>query len=155
MITCKKCGENKPPNGFYPRNKVCKECTKKRVTEYQKGIGKLIHNNACKKYNKSEKGKVALIKARENYLESHRQRQQARWSVKRAIKSGKLCRPTTCQKCNSKCHPDAHHCDYSKPLEVMWLCKACHVEWHKHNKPIYPDEEPVTLPFPRHAIYAI
>lgn len=25
MITCKKCGENKPPNGFYPRNKVCKE----------------------------------------------------------------------------------------------------------------------------------
>ncbi|AGS28768.1 putative phage protein [Salmonella enterica subsp. enterica serovar Newport str. USMARC-S3124.1] len=37
----------------------------------------------------------------------------------------------------------------------MWLCKSCHVEWHKHNKPIYPDEAPVTFPFPRHAIHAI
>lgn len=155
MISCRKCGEDKPLDGFYPRNKVCKECTKKRVAAYQKGIGKLTHNKACRKYNKSNKGKIALVKARDNYLESHRQRQRARWAVKRAIKSGKLCRPTICQTCGGDCYPDAHHCDYGRPTDVMWLCKSCHVEWHKHNKPIYPDEAPVTLPFPRHAIHAI
>ncbi|EAX3122877.1 hypothetical protein J9P93_004628 [Salmonella enterica] len=82
MISCRKCGEDKPLDGFYPRNKVCKECTKKRVSEYQKGAGKLMHNKACREYNKSEKGKIALGKARDNYLESHRQRQRARWGDK-------------------------------------------------------------------------
>lgn len=140
MIACRKCEEKKPLDGFYPRNKVCKECTKKRVADYQKGAGKQIHNKACREYNKSEKGRIALSKARDNYLESHRSRQRARWSVKRSIKAGKLFRPTSCQTCGCNCHPDAHHCDYSKPTDVMWLCKSCHVEWHKNNKPIYPEE---------------
>ncbi|EGY9227129.1 single-stranded DNA-binding protein [Escherichia coli] len=71
------------------------------------------------------------------------------------LRDGKLIRPPQCECCGSECKPQAHHCDYSKPTDVMWLCKSCHVEWYKHNKPIYPDEEPVTLPFPRHAIHAI
>lgn len=30
-------------------------------------------------------------------------------------------------------HPSAvegHHPDYDKPLEVVWLCKPCHIEEH-------------------------
>lgn len=139
MMICNKCGDKKPLSDFYPRNKVCKECTKKRVSAYQKGPGKHIHNKACREYNKSDKGKVALQIARENYNESQPLKQKAKWAVKRAIKQGKLIRPETCERCGCSCTPDAHHCDYSKPTDVMWLCKGCHVSWHLTNTPLYPE----------------
>ena len=49
---------------------------------------------------------------------------------------GKI-RQLNCSVCNSTNIVEGHHDDYTKPLEVRWLCKACHKEWHRHNKPIY------------------
>ena len=48
--------------------------------------------------------------------------------VQNAIKSGKLIR-LPCIICgNVKSH--GHHPDYSKPLDVIWLCKRHHLEAH-------------------------
>jgi len=48
--------------------------------------------------------------------------------VRGAIKAGLLIRPTNCERCGTKCKPEAHHEDYSHPLEVIYLCKTCHVK---------------------------
>lgn len=50
-----------------------------------------------------------------------------------AVKLGKIKRPIKCQKCKEKKKVQAHHHDYLKPLEVMWLCKKCHeLEHHPY-----------------------
>lgn len=54
----------------------------------------------------------------------------AHQAVKEAIRKGILTRPAACSKCSKACKPQAHHDDYSKPLEVRWLCVGCHVRHH-------------------------
>lgn len=58
-----------------------------------------------------------------------------------AIKRGVVKRQTVCECCGAtgtfadgRSIVQAHHPDYNKPLEVIWLCQKCHHEWHKHNK---------------------
>lgn len=51
---------------------------------------------------------------------------RARNRVYRAIKAGTLVRPDACEECGRSCRPEAAHKDYSRPLDVMWLCRKCH-----------------------------
>ncbi len=56
----------------------------------------------------------------------------AAWNkVSRAIRMGKIIAGTKCEKCGSVKKIEGHHADYSKPLDLQWLCKKCHVWIHK------------------------
>lgn len=46
-----------------------------------------------------------------------------------AIKTGKLHRPDTCERCGRQGGLQAAHHDYSRPLDVAWLCRSCHTQW--------------------------
>jgi len=57
-----------------------------------------------------------------------------------AVRSGDVVRKTICEKCGaSPIYKDgrsgvqAHHSDYNQPVNVEWLCKDCHHDWHKNN----------------------
>lgn len=52
----------------------------------------------------------------------HRQKHLARVATKRMAKE-------PCSKCGSL-EAEKHHDDYTKPLEVVWLCRSCHLELH-------------------------
>lgn len=58
------------------------------------------------------------------------QRMIANDLVNSDIKEGLKARPARCERCNRKCKPDAHHDDYSKPNEVKFLCRSCHMKAH-------------------------
>jgi len=49
-----------------------------------------------------------------------------RSTVATALRSGKLVRPDHCERCFAICIPDAHHEDYTKPLDIVWACRKCH-----------------------------
>jgi len=158
---CFKCGKEKPLDLFYKHSQMhdghlnkCKECTKKDVKSnrndnidyYRKYDRDRADDEkrvlARKEYGKTEAGKIAYRKCRSKYYLRYPLRRKAHNMVSNYIRDGKLKRPDSCQSCKAECSPEAHHCDYSKPIEVMWLCKNCHVNWHKNNKPSYGDEEP-------------
>jgi len=57
---------------------------------------------------------------------------QAHAVVNRAIRDGLLERPARCSRCNNiPIGPiQAHHEDYSQPLNILWLCNSCHHVLH-------------------------
>ena len=56
---------------------------------------------------------------------------QARTAVNNAIRDGVLIKQP-CRICGDSA--DAHHEDYSKPLDVWWLCRKHHAERHRELK---------------------
>jgi ribosomal protein S27AE len=58
----------------------------------------------------------------------------ARNRVREAILSGKMTRPDVCSKCGSNGQVIGHHNDYSKPLEITWLCLKCHRNIHPRTR---------------------
>jgi hypothetical protein len=59
----------------------------------------------------------------------HRPRVIARDKLRYAVRSGALVRQP-CEKCGDP-RSQGHHTDYSKPLDVVWLCGACHGKEHR------------------------
>jgi ribosomal protein S27AE len=57
-------------------------------------------------------------------------RERANGLVYRAVKSGKLKKPTHCENCGEAKRLVGHHDDYDKPLDVRWLCLSCHRRFH-------------------------
>jgi hypothetical protein len=54
--------------------------------------------------------------------------------VQKAVQRGNIKKPRCCQMCGQPFAPDklqAHHHDYSRPLDVSWYCGPCHKALHK------------------------
>lgn len=61
------------------------------------------------------------------YKTANPEKIQAHRAVEAALRKGTLVRPEFCDSCFLKRKIDAHHEDHSKPLDVQWLCRKCHI----------------------------
>ncbi len=60
---------------------------------------------------------------------------EANWEVYRAVEDGRLVRPDHCERCGEPTDKaQAHHEDYSRPLDVEWFCERCHKAHHKEER---------------------
>ena len=134
MIKCNKCNKEQQESEFYPRNRVCKTCTKARVKERAVRADVIDSVRASKrKYANSEKGRESAKRCGDRYYKNPKNRKKvnAKESVRRAVKSGKITK-SNCEICGCE-KALAHHDDYNKPLDVRWLCTIHHNEWHGIN----------------------
>ena len=78
--------------------------------------------------------KLRQLSAWNSYVESKPAQQRAHQKVKYAVEKGRLIVPEVCSECDQHAGYakdgrrllQAHHDDYSKPLDVRWLCIPCH-----------------------------
>lgn len=139
-MLCRTCLSDKPESAFYASNLArCKECVKASVRanrrekidyyrQYDKMRASMPHRVAARKeYSLTERGKEAHTRANRKWTLLQPKRKAASWAVNNAIRDGKLKRQP-CWVCGSKAH--AHHPDYDRPLDVVWLCPAHHKQAH-------------------------
>ncbi|MBY4947042.1 hypothetical protein K6V92_10470 [Cupriavidus respiraculi] len=143
---CFKCLAEKPLSDFYKHSAMsdkhlnkCKECTKadvarhrqenlERIRAYDKLRGSMPHRVAARKeYRQTEEGKLALARAHKWQKQKFPDRDKARNAVNNAVRDGRL-EKQPCLICGASA--EAHHADYSRPLDVVWLCNRHHREAH-------------------------
>ncbi len=59
---------------------------------------------------------------------------KARRMVNYHLNKGNMTRPNQCSECKKNCTLEAHHVDYNKPLDIIWLCRLCHAKQHREKR---------------------
>lgn len=131
--TCLKCGEEKSLEEFYRhpqmtdghRNK-CKDCAKKDARENRSKRRSQYAAYERQRF-RDPKRKAQLLEAQRRRRVRYPEKDKARHAVNNAIRDGKLERGM-CEVCGEV--GQAHHEDYSRPLDVRWLCLKHHRQEH-------------------------
>lgn len=147
MKTCPVCGVSGPLGEFRQYN--CKLCA--RATDrayYRKKRQDPAYVMAQRKRDRDRRKlryhEDPVWREAQKVLKDTRQRGRLRrhvvvqGRVRKAIKTGELVPDEHCSRCGhdfSEHRRHAHHADYSKPLEVEWLCQPCHCEEHRKLAP--------------------
>ncbi len=138
---CTKCKRILPVAAFYVDHHgaskdgvrgICKEC----MRSYGKKQRKLRRKERRVRQAAYYKRHTEIIQLRaQNYRAANLQRLEAYRTITRTRQQG-LLMPEPCADCGLPAkYSQAHHEDYSRPLEVIWLCPSCHMTRHqKHNQ---------------------
>ena len=99
--------------------KACQQAHREKIAKYQKAYHKT--------YSQSESRRKIKAEYRQDYPE----KTAAHNVLNSEIRSGRLKRSVFCEDCGLPAKTEGHHEDYSKPLEVDWLCRKCHAGTRK------------------------
>ena len=116
-IVCKKESEHLilggvGSNGKGKKRYLCRECNTEKF----------------KRIRRKKSNLESIARASRRAYEKHREKWLARAKARYAVKIGKLTKPAECEECKEVKPLQGHHEDYTKPLEVIWLCTGCHAD---------------------------
>lgn len=129
---CFSCHVVKSIEEFYPHAKMadghlnkCKDCTRSDAVDHRnKNIDK-IRKKEKEKSRKAKPERVAKRKIQQRkYYQQYPEKTRAAVILSRAVKAKRI-EKLPCAFCKAK-RVEAHYKDYSKPLDVIWVCRPCH-----------------------------
>ena len=133
---CFVCHKIKPLSEFYKCKGMkdghygkCKACYKDYARKYRKKNIEHIREYDRNRghLGKRKKLRAATTRRRRKEVVGY---QQSHSKVANAIRTGALKRPLYCECCGKIGRVEAHHENYNRPLEVIWLCPVCHRNYH-------------------------
>jgi len=118
---CKVCGSTTR----YRSNNACVACARARAAkpEHRAATKEWLRNTDEGRESVRRGNRIRYLKDREKVL--------ARCEVRSQWRKGAIPKPADCIciDCNAQAQ-EYHHEDYSKPLDVIPLCKLCHIKRH-------------------------
>ncbi len=137
MKTCSKCRNEKAVSEFYAHPAArdglqtrCKEC----YAAYARSVR---GRQAQAAFTRSAKGRQAHRSATSQWNAVHPEALRAQHALTNALATGKIVRQP-CKICGSA-NSHGHHEDYSKPLEVRWLCSLHHAQIRGEGEQVAPN----------------
>lgn len=136
---CPTCSDWISADGYYPKKRnwngishQCRKCHSKGSVKTRDKMNTRILRRESARRQRRENGDQ--VRERER-LESQARRKDsekimARRLLNEAVRRGEVKKPDLCSRCRQDVKLSGHHADYSKPLEVEWLCYLCHAEIH-------------------------
>lgn len=120
----------------------CKNCVKAMVRENYAKRRPQYHQYEHSR-NQTPARKEMLQREMRRHRAENPDKYRARTAVSNALRDGRLSKKP-CQMCGTTDRVQAHHHDYSKPLDVEWLCFACHRKDHGHvvSADVWPTKVP-------------
>jgi len=132
---CFKCGETKPLDAFYKHAMMadghlnkCADCTKKDVRQHRVKFPER-HREYDRERAKRPDRLARNVRRSRDYRQASPEKRKAHQAVNNAVRDGRL-QKLPCAFCGATERLEAHHHDYSKPLDVTWLCSGCHSRFH-------------------------
>lgn len=131
---CFKCGRELETSQFYPHPRMadgtlnkCKDCTKRDVVATRKR-----NVEYYREYDLARSDLPHRVAARAKYDKIYRIEKSGQAHANSLVSSAlrqKRLKKLPCQICGNT-RAEAHHPDYSRPLEVVWLCRVHHCAVH-------------------------
>ena len=112
---------------------TCRECTAAYSRKYRADNIDEIRRKDKLRFKDPVRRKNVMMRAKA-YKKTNPEKALAHRTLNNAIRDQKVKKPTTCQDCGTGGMIHAHHHDYSKPLDVMFLCPVCHSVEHQRMR---------------------
>lgn len=149
MKKCIHCKVVKPLEEFYRHPQMadgrlgkCKQCQRENtaINQARKMLDPVWREKELERHReKSRKARAAGKKTKADvaalskaWAKRNPHKKAANTAVNNAIRDGRLVK-APCEKCG-ELKAQAHHDDYSKPLDVRWLCVKHHNEHHVNER---------------------
>lgn len=158
---CQKCENTFPLENFHRhkgfkdgRRVICKTCSCAISRKYYSN-NRDQHLESCRKWQKNNRDKVVAYQkefrekqkiAGKKWVINNPERYKAHKKLNYAVFKGEVVKSSSCQVCGcSNKKIEAHHYDYTKSLEVIWVCTGCHGWIHRKRPPKQENKKLVSV----------